>query len=256
MNPTMVGMIVFGCAFGGALLGIWLRAKLPEHHLDAESRETVKLGIELIALMIALVLGLVIASAKSAFDAVSAAEKSTAVDVLTLDRLLDRYGPETSELRGALKDAVARRIDMIWPQGSPRPTQPDPWDPSLAMSEGEGLTDQLRALTPRDDYQRSLQARAVDLAERILQARWLVFTGSEASFPLSFLVVMLFWLTITFGTFGLLGARNATVLGALFVFALSVGSAVFLILELDQPFDGVLKVSAEPLRYAHAHLNQ
>jgi len=155
-----------------------------------------------------------------------------------------------------LRDAIARRIDNIWPQGSPGPTQPDQWDPSQAMSEVEGFADQIRALTPRDDYQRSLQAHAVDLAERILQARWAVFTGSEASFPLSFLVVMLFWLTITFGTFGLLGARNGTVVAVLFVFAVSVGSAVFLILELDQPFDGVLKVSAEPLQYALAHLNQ
>ncbi len=253
MNPTIVGMVVFGCAFGATLLGIWLRTTLPEHHLDTESRETVRLGIEVIALMIALVLGLAIASAKSSFDAVSTAEKSVAVDVLTLDRLLARYGPETSELRGTLKDTVARRIDMLWPQDSLRPTQ---WDPSAVTSLAEGLAAQIRALTPRDDYQRSLQARAVDLTETFLETRWLVFTGSEASFPLLFLVVMLFWLTITFATYGVLGARNATVVVTLFVYALCVGSAVFLILELDQPFDGVLRVSAEPLRYALTHLNQ
>ena len=253
MDPTLVGMIVFACTLGGALIGNWLRTTLPEHHLNDESRDTVKLGIGLIATMTALVLGLVTASAKSSFDAVDTAVKHTAMDILTLDRLLARYGPETGEIRGALQHAVGSRIDMIWPQSSSRPAH---LEPSVAASEVEGLADAIRGLTPRDDSQRSLQSRALDLAEALLQARWLFFAGSGTSVPLPFLVVLLFWLTITFASFGLFAPRNATVLAVLFVCALSVGSAVFLILEMDGPFDGLLKVSADPLRYAHAHLNQ
>jgi hypothetical protein len=253
MNPTLVGMIVFACTLGGALVGNWLHTILPEHHLNDDSRDTVKLGIGLIATMTALVLGLVTASAKSSFDAVDAAEKHTAMDILTLDRLLARYGPETGEVRGALQHAVASRIDMIWPQSSSRSAH---LEPSVAASEVERLADAIRGLTPRDDSQRSLQSRALDLAEALLQVRWLVFAGSGTSVPLPFLVVLLFWLTITFASFGLFGPRNGTVLAVLFVCALSVGSAVFLILEMDGPFDGLLKVSADPLRYAHAHLNR
>jgi hypothetical protein len=129
MDPTHVGMIVFACTLGGALIGNWLRTTLPEHHLNDESRDTVKLGIGLIATMTALVLGLVTASAKSSFDAVDTAVKHTAMDILTLDRLLARYGPETGEIRGALQHAVASRIDMIWPQSSSRPA---PLEPSVA----------------------------------------------------------------------------------------------------------------------------
>jgi hypothetical protein len=253
MNPTIVGMTVFACTLGGALVGNWLHTILPEHHLNDESRDTVKLAIGLIATMTALVLGLVTASAKSSFDAVDTLVKHTAMDILTLDRLLARYGPETGEIRGALQRAVASRIDMIWPQSSSRPAH---LEPSTAASGVEGLADAIRGLTPRDDSQRSLQSRALDLAEGLLQARWLVFAGGGTSVPLPFLLVLLFWLTITFTSFGLFAPRNATVLVVLFVCSLSVASAVFLILEMDGPFDGLLKVSADPLRYAHAHLNQ
>ncbi len=255
MYPTIFGLLVFLCTFGGALLGMWLRTTLPEHHLDAESRDVVKVGVGLIATMTALVLGLVLASAKSSYDAVDSTVKTAAVQVLTLDRLLARYGPEAGEIRKALQHGLGARIDMVWPQGSSQPARLDPMR-SGAGVQAEALPNAIRALTPRDDAQRALQSRALDLAEVILQARWLVFAGTEASVPLPFLALLIFWLTITFTSFGLFAPRHATVLVVLFVCALSVASAVFLILEMETPFDGLLKVSADPLRYAYTHLNQ
>ena len=252
MNPTIAGLIVFACTFAGALFGFWLQPRA-KHHLDADARDAVKTGIGLVATMTALILGLITASAKSSFDEVNLAVESGARDILTLDRLLARYGPETRELREAFKDAVARRIDMVWPQGSSRPAQ---LDPSRLSADAEGLADRIRALTPRDESQRWLQARAGEAAEKLLESRWLAFADSEASVPGLFLVVILFWLTITFVSFGLLATRNATVVTVLFVCAVSVGSALFLILEMDGPFHGLLSVSADPLRFAYAHINQ
>jgi hypothetical protein len=151
MNPSVVGVIVFACTFAGVLLGMLLRTTLPEHYLNNESRDTVKLGAGLIATMTALVLGLVTASAKSSFDTVNTAVKNTSVEILTFDRLLARYGPETREIRGTLQDVITKRVDLTWPQGSSQPTQMDP----LATSEiVEGLSDRVRGLTPRDDSQR------------------------------------------------------------------------------------------------------
>jgi hypothetical protein len=255
MNPTIVSIIVFTCTFGGALLGRWLRIVLPAHHLDAESRDTVKVGVGLIATMTALVLGLVTASAKSSFDAVNTAVKQTASEMLTLDRILARYGPEAGEIRTRLQHEIGVRIDRIWPQGSSKPANLDAIRSGIG-SDAEGLADTIRGLTPRDTAQRALQSRALDLAEALLQARWLVLAGTEASVPVLFLMVLLFWLTITFASFGLVVPRNATVLAVLRVCALSVGSAIFLVLEIDGPFDGLLRISIEPWRYAHAHLNQ
>ena len=255
MRPAIVGMIVFTCTFGGALLGMWLRTVLREHHLDGESRDTVKVAIGLIATMTALVLGLVTASAKSSFDAVDTAVKQSAVQLLALDRVLARYGPETGEIRKGLKQAIGARIDVVWPQGPSKPADLDPTG-SGAASIAEGLADAIRGLKPRDDSQRALQSRALDLAETLLQTRWLVLAGAESSVPLPFLVVLLFWLTVIFGSFGVGARPNAMVLAALFVCALSIGAALFLVLEMDSPFDGLIKVSADPLRYAYTHLNQ
>jgi len=254
MNPSLVGIIVFAFAFGGVLLGTWLRTALPGHHLDSESKDVIKLGIGLIATMTALVLGLVTASAKSSFDTVDGEVKATAVHLLTLDRTLARFGPETGDIRKALKQAVGDRIEMNWPSDSSRPVRVDPTTAGSA-SRVEALADAIRTLKPKDDLQRALQSRAVDLAEGLLQARWLAAAASQASVPMPFLVVLLFWITITFSVFGMF-APNRTAIAVLFVCALSMGGALFLVLEMDGPFDGLLRVSSDPLRFAHAHIDR
>jgi hypothetical protein len=214
VHPVAVGSIVFICTFAGALLGMRLRTVLPEHHFDADSRDTMKLGIGLIATMTALVLGLVTASAQSSVDAVDTAVKHTATQVLVLDRTLARYGSETSQIRTSFQRLVGARIDMIWPQGSAQPVSLDPMR-SGAVPGAEGVAHAIRGLQPRDGSQRALQARALDLTEALLQTRWLMVAGTGTSVPLLFLVVLLFWLTITFSSFGLyapLGASRALTL--------------------------------------------
>jgi len=255
LNPTAVGMVVFVCTFGGALLGMWLHTVLPEHHFDSDTKDTVKLGIGLIATMTALVLGLVTASAKNSFDSVDAAVKQTAVQILALDRVLARYGPEASPIRKGLQQAIGARIEMIWPQGSAKPASLDPLTAGTGEA-AEALAAAIRNLKPIDDAQRALQSRALDLTETLLQARWLVLAGTESTVPLPFLVILAFWLTVIFSSFGLFAPRNRLIHAVFFVCSLSVGSAVFLVLELDKPFDGIIGVSADPLRYAHRHLNQ
>ncbi len=255
MDPIAVGSVVFAFSFGGALAGMALQGLLPQHHLSSESKDTVKVGIGLVATMTALVLGLVTASAKSSFDAVDSTVKQTAVDVLTLDRALARYGAESQAIRQGIKLAVGNRIETIWPADSSRPQDLDPVHAGT-NAQVERLAHEIRLLTPRDDAQRALQGRALDLSEKLLEARWMVLAGAEPTVPKPFLVILLFWLTITFASFGLYAPRNATVVATLLVCALSVGSAMFLVLEMDSPFSGLLRVSAEPLQFAYQHLGR
>lgn len=252
MSPTAIAAIVFACTFGGALAGIRLRAALPEHHLDEKSKDTVNLGIGLIATMTALVLGLVTASAKSSFDALDSAVKQTASEVLALDRALARYGPETGEIRAGVREAVEVRVERIWPDGAPGPAR---IDPSESIHGAEALTDRIAALSPQTDAQSRLRARALDLAEAVMEASWGALVGSGSSVPPVFLAILLFWLTVTFTSFGLFAPRHATVIAVLFVCALSVAGAVFLVLELDGAFEGVIRVSPEPLRLAQERLD-
>lgn len=255
MDAIVVALVVSACTFAGALFGMWLHTVLPAHHVDSESKDTVKLAIGLIATMSALVLGLITSSARISFDAMDAAVKRSATEILALDRALARYGPETGEIRKDFQRAVASRIDMIWPPDASRPGVIDPAHAGT-MVRMERLADAIRGLKPEDHFQRTLQARALDLSEALLQARWIMFADSGTRIPTTFLAVILCWLTITFASFGLFAARNATVVTVFLVCALSVGSVVFLVVEMDGPFDGLLKISPDPLRYALAHLNQ
>lgn len=253
MNPTVIGIVVFACTFGGALAGLRLRAILPEHHLKHESRDTIRVGIGLIATMTAVVLGLVTASAKNSFDAQDTAVKHAAANVLSLDRVLARYGPETSPIRAALKRAAADRIDMIWAGGHSGRAGPDPWH---AAQQVELLAGMIRRLAPLTDEQRWLQSRALNLGEVILEARWLVSSGFGTSVGAPFLIILVFWLTITFVSFGLFAPQNATVVSILFVCSLSIAGAIFMILEMDGPFEGLITVSGDSWKYALGHLNE
>lgn len=244
---------MFACTFGGALAGIWLRSALPEHHISDQSKDSVKVAVGLIATMAALVLGLVTASAKSSFDELNTAVKQTSAAILTLDRTLARYGPEAKPIRDGLKHAVGQRLELTWPKDASRPANLDLVETGQG---GEALADAIRALVSRDDEQRRLQSRAIDQAEALLQARWVVVGAMSSSVPVAFLSVLVFWLTIIFSSFGLFAPRNATVVGALLVCALSVAGAIFLILEMDSPFDGVIRISPDPMRYAYSRINQ
>lgn len=255
MSATLIGLGVFLLTFGGALFGMHVRARLPQHHVDADSRDTVKVAIGLIATMTALVLGLVTASAKSSFDEVEGAVKRTSVDVLAMDRALARYGPETQPIRRGLADMVQQRIAMIWEPEASGASRRDPVSSGF-VTQGERLADAIRALKPSDDLQRAMQAQAAAHAESLLDARWMVLSANASTVPTPFLVVLSLWLTIIFTSFGLFAPRNGTVTAALLLAAVSVGAALFLVLELESPFDGLLKSSPEPLLGALQRINQ
>lgn len=254
MNPTVVGIVVFGITFSSVLLGMWLRPLLPEHYLHKESQDSIKVGTGLIATMTALVLGLVTASSKSSFDAIDSAVTEAAMHILTLDRVLARYGNETDGVRQQLQQVLRKRVETIWGRTA-TPGQADP-AASSTLVEAEDVTEAIRQLSPTSDSQRALQAKAIDLAESLLQSRWVTIAALKTPVPIPFLVVLLFWLAFIFMSFGLLAPRNWLVVAVLFVCAFSVGSAMFLILEMGSPFSGLIRVSEAPLRIAISRLNQ
>lgn len=252
MSPWGMAGAVFACTFGGALLGMALRRTVPQHHLGSDSEAIVRLAMGLIATMAALVLGLLTASAKSTFDTQDGDVRQSAADILMLDRVLAQYGPETASMRDDIRDAVARRIDLTWPDDGIRTGQLDASTPTPAL---EVIDQQIRRLVPTDDVQRSLQARALQLSGDIQHTRWMLF-GSAPSLQLPMLVVLVAWIAIIFLSFGLYAPRNGTVAGFLAMAALSVAGAVFLILEMGHPFEGVIRIPSAPMRYALAHIDQ
>lgn len=246
-----IGLIVLGCVFGGALIGMYLRLILPEHHLSSDSKDVIKLAMALTATMSALVLALLIASAKSSYDAQRSELTQLSANVILLDRVLAHYGPETKAARNLLRRYVTRALDQIWPENTSRPVD---MEPPAALSEK--FYDQVQELSPQNEVQRSLQAQALKMSFDLGQTRWLLVEQGSRSIPMAFLVLLVFWVTIIFVSFGLFAPPNATVVATLFVCAISVSGAIFLILELDRPFGGLIQISGAPLRNAIAHLGK
>jgi hypothetical protein len=253
MSPLAIALVAFVCVFGGALLGMLLCRVLPEQHLSSDTKDLIKLVTGLIATLAALVLGLLIASAKNSFDLANDGLRTSAARIVLLDRTLAQYGPETKPLRDALRTSMAARISELFPK-----------DPSQRAALGaiqgtqalEAFQREVRALVPQNDAQRSLQPRALALVDEVSQARWLAVEREGSSIPAPFLVVLLFWLTVMFASFGLFAPRNAVVYTVLLLGALSLATAVFLIEELNNPLGGFISIPSEPLYKALDYLGK
>ena len=253
MSPTAIGLIVLVCVFGGAVLGMFLQKVLPEHYLNDASRDVVKLVTGLIATLAALVLGLLVASAKNSFDTVNEGFRESAAKIILLDRALAQYGPETKDLRDLLKRGFTARLEQFFPKGQSRTSTLSSPQATAAM---EGFQQRLRALSPQNDAQRSLQSRALDLSDAVTQARWLGIAHEENAIPTPFLVVLVFWLAVMFTSFGLFAPRNAIAIAVLFLGAVSLSAAISLIEELNDPLEGFITISRAPMERALGFLGQ
>jgi hypothetical protein len=249
MSSVAISLIGFACVFGGSLLGIYLRGVLPPHHLSAGSKDIVRLGMGLVGTMAALVLGLLVASAKSSYDSQSNELTRLSANVVFLDRLLAHYGPEAKGVRDQLREAVLRTVERVWPKNRSTPSV----EPPVA---NEAVFETIQQLSPKDDMQRKLQKQALNIADRLLRTRWLLYEQGAGPVPLPMLVVLILWLTILFVSFGLFAPRNGTVITSLCVAALSVSCAILLILEMYRPFEGIIQISSAPLYTALAHLGR
>jgi hypothetical protein len=254
MSSFTISCIVFACILGGIFLGTILRAVLVEKQLSSESKDLIKMSMGLLGTLTALVLGLLIASAKNSFDAQRNGLAQLAGNVIFLDRVLARYGTETKDAREMLRASVADMLQRTWPAENPEPGHAE----SKSGTEGryEELFAKLEALAPKEDSKRALQTLAIKTAMDIAQARWLLFAQKGSSISKPFLVVMVSWLVLILGSFSLLAPPNPTVFAALLICALAVSSAVFLILELDRPFEGMIEISSAPVRAALEQLGR
>jgi hypothetical protein len=250
MNPIATSVTVFACIFGGALLGMFLRGVLPAHHFEDDTKDVIKLGMGLVATMTALVLGLLIATAKGSYDAQKDEVTQLSAKVILLDRTLAHYGPETKDIRNLIRGAIDREIGRVWPEDRARAPQMEPGGSAATPYE------KILELSPKDDAQRTLKALALSIGMEIQQTRWLMFAQRGSSFSMLFLVVVVSWLTLIFISFGLYAPRNATVIATLFVCALSVTGAILMILELNTPFEGLIQISPAQLRGTLSVLGQ
>jgi hypothetical protein len=253
VNDWAIASILFVCMFGGALLGMFLRYILPEHNFSEESKDVVRLGTGLVATMAALVLGLLVASAKGTFDVQKSGMDQLSANLILLDTALAEYGPEAQGSRDSLRHVVSDALKRIWPKEESEVSTFAP----ATMEGSRTLYPLIQDLAPANDKQRRLQSTALQIAIELARTRWLLVAQEKSdTIPMPFLVVLVFWLAALFVSFGLFAPPNATVIATLMVCALSVSGAIFLILELAEPFEGLIQVSSAPLRNAFALLGK
>jgi hypothetical protein len=254
MSEFFVSALVVIAILGAAWIGGAVRTKLPEHHLSDETKDMVKVGIGFLATLAAMVLGLLVASAKSSYDTKVEEIQQVAAKLIQLDSNLRELGPQAQPVRARLRQVLADRILPLWDRGLIEFTAPSPTSPTpRAMDE---LVRALRAMTPSGEVQTFARTRAMELSEQLTQTRWLLVEQSGRTIPMPFLAVLVFWLAAIAASLTLFAPRNGTLVVISIVCAFSFGSAIYLILEMDQPYTGLIKISDVPLRNALTFLDR
>jgi hypothetical protein len=252
MNDLWISLIVFAVIFGGALIGVFVRPLLSEKHLHPDSKEVVKMATGLIGTLAALVLGLLIASAKSSFDQKTNQVRQMTATIILLDDLLAQYGPEAASLRTLLRQSIPPLANRIWREEEIPASNPVHFE---STAQSLAFENQLERLSPNNDTERSLLSRAIQAFTEGAQIRLQLFAQAGGSIPAPFLIILVFWLGAIFVSFTLFARTNLVVMAALFVCALSFACAIFLVLELDNPFSGLMGISSATLRGALLPLN-
>jgi hypothetical protein len=253
MSSLAIACVVFGCVLVSTVAAMMTARRLPEHHLSGESRDVVKLGLGVMGTLTALVLGLLVSATKGTYDAQSGTAKEVAAQIATLDRILARYGPDAGEARARLRALAQAILDQVWPAGASAAID---FSGGQSRQAGEALFEAIEAFGPQTDSQRLLKSRAMEMAVGMGQLRQRLVVNSDRSIPAPLLVMLAVWQAVLFAGFGLLAPRNATTIAILVLCMLSVAGGLFLIMELDRPFEGVVRVPDTPLRAVMAHLGE
>ena len=253
LNPVAIAAVVLACTLGAASVGMVLHGRLPSHHLAAESRDVVKLVMGLIATMAALVLSLLIASANSSLDAQISELKTASANIVLLDRTLEAYGPGAKTARDSLRDLVRQTHTRIW---APEGLRMENLNSKETQKSADSCFWRIVNLSPKTDLQRAMKSRAIEHLESIARSRLLMLEQLGGSISWPFLAVLIFWVSVLFLGFGLFVRFNVTVIVAFAVGALSVAAAIFLILELNDPYRGLMRISDKPVLDAIAQIDR
>lgn len=221
----------------GAAVGVQLRRALPEHHLDVNTKDIVRLGGGLLATITAVVLGLLINSSNSTFEAQRNEVRRLAVDLILLDHLLEGYGPEARPIRVLMRRGVDQFVDHIWHEDAPERVP----DLTLGSISAQIYAD-IQALSARNAGYRAVQAHASQVALDIVRARLMLMQLAQTPLPLAIVAVLVFWLMALFASFSLFTPVNPASTIVLMVIAVSASAALLLFLEMSHAFTGLMHI--------------
>lgn len=240
MSSLLIALPVGVLTFGAGFAGLFLQKLLPEQHSVEKSRDMIGAVVGLVTLLLALVLGTIVGSTYYFSSTQQSELQQLAIRDLLLDKALEQYGPETKPIRDKLKEALVKNYELIWKGGD---INPELLTVGAAIASLKPMGDYLASLNPKTPEQtRAVGAAAANFGV-IEQTRMLMSLQIAAPFPKHLLVVVVVWSLFLFCGFGLLSRFTATTLAALAFGAFAVASAIFLILELGEPYTGIFRIS-------------
>ena len=230
MNPIITSLVVATCIFASAMAGLLLHPRLPSHHLTKETQDVIRLGTGMISVLASLVLGLLIATAKTSYDTTDQAIRGYATELILLDETLRDYGETAAAPRELVRRYTGQLLADFWPKNDSLPVMLDNHASGTML---ERIREAIRALRPIDDGQRWLQDQALQISTILLRQRWLMIEQAGSHIQPVLLVVLVLWVAFIFSTFALNAPRNAAVVTAFLFCSLAVGGSIYLILEMD-----------------------
>lgn len=250
MDALVIAGLVCVCLFGGAGAGMWASRRLKEQHLSKETQEAVKLGVGMVAAMASLILGLMTASVKGNFDSTSRDVQQYATYLITLDLSLRHYGPDADPVRAALRGYTEHALAETWPADTSKTVVNSDVSEQTLSNVGHLV----RALDPKTPDQAELKSEALERYKSLSALRWVLIEESATQVPPIFTFVLIVWLTFIFMSFGLFSPINTVSVSVFLLCAISLGGAIFLILEMSTPFDGIIMVPPDAMLKALQHM--
>jgi hypothetical protein len=244
MSSTVAFLASLVSILIGAAAGMVLKRSLPENLLEGGSREAIRLGDGFLATLAALVIGLMIASAKNTYDTQNTNIRQLGTNAVLVDEMLTKYGPEATQSRTLLRETIPTATARIWQENIAGKTG----STFVVSGTGERFYDAIEGLKPGNAEQASLKSRIIQITTDMGRTRLLVFTQNDNAIPVPFFVVLVFWLAVIFASFSLFAEPSPIVIASTLAFALSVSSALFLIVDLSHPFDGLMQISNHHLQ--------
>jgi hypothetical protein len=237
--------------FAAGLLGLFLQRALPDHHTSGGSRDMISSILNLLTLLCALVTGLLIWQAYGVYSGQNMQIQSLASKVMQLDLALSDYGPEADPARAQLRDALGKTIDQVW-AASESDNNFAANTFASALQNRRAREKVLEGLHPSTDQQKQALAAAVSASDALGQARMQMSFALSAPVAYPLLLTVVGWIACLFCGFGLTSRSTVTSLIALAVGSIAVASAVLLILDLSNPYSGLVRASSAPLEQALA----
>lgn len=247
MTSLTVALLSFLCLCTGIGLGLLLQGMLPGHHLGSDSKDTVKLASGMIATLTAMVLGLLVSSAKSSYDSLNAGVVEGGARTIQLDRALANLGPQTLPIRRQLRESLEFTISTVLTQDGASPEATEEFEKRSSI---DNIQQRMRALRSGTEAERQIYNEAYQLAGDLARNRWKLIEQHQSPLPTPLFVILLCWLGLLFTTFSLFAPRNGTAITVLLICAFSMASALFLIHDLNRVPNGLIRLSPAPLQKA------